>query len=172
MVLLTVSVDVSLFIGLLNTCNNCYYYYCSGKSPDRIPVSYLWCRERDQLPRGRQVSHQSISEESIVRRRESKQARNPPRLWNPGQTSPEVQNRGISETQDRHHQKSKTGISVAHEKNLCSRTNFLKKVFLLVLLNIRLKFIHFGWQHGSPRLISRNSSFQTQISPSVLLTVT
>ena len=32
--------------------------------------------------------------------------------WNPGQTSPEVQNRGISETQGRCHQKSKTGVSV------------------------------------------------------------
>ena len=32
--------------------------------------------------------------------------------WNPGQTSPEVQNRGISETQGRRHQKSKTGVSV------------------------------------------------------------
>ena len=31
---------------------------------------------------------------------------------NPGQTSPEVQNRGISETQGRRHQKSRTGVSV------------------------------------------------------------
>ena len=41
-----------------------------------------------------------------------KHARDPSWLWNPGQTSPEVQNRGISETQGRRHQKSKTGVSV------------------------------------------------------------
>ena len=34
-------------------------------------------------------------EESIGRRRESTQVRDPPWFWNPGQTSPEVQNRGI-----------------------------------------------------------------------------
>ena len=52
--------------------------------------------------------------------RTSKKAckRDPPWLCNPGQTSPEVQNRGISETQGRHHQKSKTGVSVAPWKRI------------------------------------------------------
>ena len=36
------------------------------------------------------------SQEFIARRWQSTQARDPPWLWNPGETSPEVQNRGIS----------------------------------------------------------------------------
>ena len=42
-----------------------------------------------------QVSHQRWIWGS--RRQESTQTRDPPGLWNPGQTSPEVQNRGISD---------------------------------------------------------------------------
>ena len=37
----------------------------------------------------------------------SKHVRGPPWVWNPGQMSPEVQNRGISETQGRRHQSTK-----------------------------------------------------------------
>ena len=56
------------------------------------------------------------------------------------ETSPEVQNRGISvyrawirlptldfETHRRHHQKSKTGVSVVPQKDLCPPKIFLKK---------------------------------------------
>ena len=51
------------------------------------------------------------SEESIVHRWGSMQARDPPWLWNPEQTSPEVQNR----------------VSLAPRKGLMSLKNFIKK---------------------------------------------
>ena len=57
------------------------------------------CRERDgppcQLSRGWQVLQQMWIWR-IACRQESMQVINPPWLWNQGQTSPEVQNRGIS----------------------------------------------------------------------------
>ena len=42
------------------------------------------------------LSYYFFCKESIERRRGRTQERDPPWLWNPGQTSPEVQNRGIS----------------------------------------------------------------------------
>ena len=64
-----------------------------------LPLSHA-CRECDRqpcwLPRGQQVWHQRWI--SGVHRMQAKrtQVRDPPWLWNPGETSPEVQNRGIS----------------------------------------------------------------------------
>ena len=55
---------------------------------------------------------------------EARKRGNPPWFWNPGQTSPEVQSRGISETQGRRHQKSKTGVSVAPQKGTCVLQKF------------------------------------------------
>ena len=47
-------------------------------------------------PSGQQVSHQRWIEDSVACMWWSMQVRDPLSLWNPGQTSPEVQNKGIS----------------------------------------------------------------------------
>ena len=59
-------------------------------------ATHVTCRECDQLPCWPIFW-------GIVGRQESVQARNPPWLWNPGQTSPEVQNRSISGPTKRTH---------------------------------------------------------------------
>ena len=49
----------------------------------------------NRIRKSRRIHARGESEESVVRRRGSTQAKDPPWLWNPGQISPEVQNRGI-----------------------------------------------------------------------------
>ena len=76
-----------------------------GRSPDRIPSRHptaatsVACRECDWLPCWPLYSQQMLHQRwiwGLAHKQESMQARNPPWLWNPGQTSPEVRNRGIS----------------------------------------------------------------------------
>ena len=91
-----------------------------SRSPDRIPASYL-CYLHVANATGCHAGCQEVSrcltrgesEESIACRWQSMQARDPSWLWNPGETSPEVQNRGISGPTDGPHY-------------LCSK-KFLKK---------------------------------------------
>ena len=70
-------------------CHQCLWIRLTAASM-WVKVAWLSCR----LSRGRQVSHQRWIW-GMARRQESMQA-SPPWLWNPGQMSPEVQNRGIS----------------------------------------------------------------------------
>ena len=83
----------------------------------RLTAASMWVKVA-QLPywpsRGRQVLHQRWIW-GIACRQESMQA-SPPWLWNPGQTSPEVQ----------------TGVSVAPQKGHVSSKKFKKKKLKLV----------------------------------------
>ena len=64
-------------------------------NPFILPVLKNACREWDWPSRGWQMLHQRWIW-GIARRQESMQVGDPPWLWNAGQVSPEVQNRGIS----------------------------------------------------------------------------
>ena len=83
----------------------------SWSNPSILPLLHA-CRECNWLPRGWQVLHQKW-------------------CWDPLHAGVEADKQGIYpgfETQCRHHQKSKTGVSLAPQKGLVSSKNFFKKV--------------------------------------------
>ena len=73
-----------------------------GRSPDGIPAFYLCYMHIGERQLAPILAHQEVSryhtrgesEASLVHRQGSMQVRDPPWLWNRGQMSPEVQNRG------------------------------------------------------------------------------
>ena len=81
-----------------------------GRSPDRILATYL-CYKHVGNVTGCHADLYTVSrcctrgesQEFMARRQQSTQARDPPWLWNPGETSSEVQNRRISSPTKRTH---------------------------------------------------------------------
>ena len=67
------------------------------------PNFFMWEMRSAAMLAVKRCRTRGASEESIASRWQSMQARDPPWLWNPGQTSSEVQNRGISGPSKRTH---------------------------------------------------------------------
>ena len=87
------------------------------------------------------------SQEFIACRPQNTQVRDPPWLWNPG----------------KHHQKSKTGVSVAPQKGLLSSKNLKKKHIVKMVSKHCIRKTHSSTsEHQSPgdECVIRNSSCQ------------
>ena len=109
--------------------HSCARRRVKGSNPEPPPMLVetsvsMWI-EKARLPCWTLYSGQLSHQRWIWQAR--KHTRDPPWLWNPGQMSPEVHNRGISETQGRCHQKSTTGVSVATRKGLVSSKTVLSR---------------------------------------------